>query len=442
MNRAYRAAAFARPSFPALVVFVVWATLALISTEYGTAQGNPCERTFPQSKAVVEQALKSLQASMAGHLPALDGFAVPKDFSLDRYQRAYYQSTALVIATNSGGSLVRVTTKVTAWYADPVPSYSGYRLLTSNGRLEGDLLDQLAEVLAGGGSASATNAPATSAPSPAQPDGGEPTISAPVPKIPETRRSLSSPLESVAPRQQLAGSPPVLARPTDKNSADLEAEAESLEEVLKNQAHPNNLVAVKKSGTPVVTAPLDGKVLFLASAHDEFEMLDFNSDWVHVRISGLARGWILRSNLEITGSVSEADPQRSVGPEPTTADLFHVIREEIAPFPGDWAPLRGKSVKMVTVQKIDDSAKDVGPSVRLEFALSLLDKSYGELAKPTPALAGIVLIFDSVDGGMIAATLTTVKQWKAGALSDAALWHQSFLDPPEAFDTSSSSATR
>ena len=57
-------------------------------------------------------------------------------------------------------------------------------------------------------------------------------------------------------------------------------------------------------------------------------------------------------------------------------------------------------------------------------------------------LAGIVLIFDSVDGGMIAATFPTLQQWKAGKLSDAALWHQSFFDPPETFNSSGSSASQ
>jgi len=53
-----------------------------------------------------------------------------------------------------------------------------------------------------------------------------------------------------------------------------------------------------------------------------------------------------------------------------------------------------------------------------------------------------VLIFDSVDGGMIAATFPTVQQWKAGTLSDAALWHQCFFDPPETFSVSSLSGGR
>src|SRR5260370_35732324 len=85
---------------------------------------------------------------MSGRLPALEGFASPGDHPLNRYQRAYYQSAVQVSSTASGGSVVRVNTKVTAWYADSIPSHSGYQLLTSNGRLESDLLDQLTDLLA------------------------------------------------------------------------------------------------------------------------------------------------------------------------------------------------------------------------------------------------------------------------------------------------------
>jgi hypothetical protein len=417
--------------------------LALASAEFSNAQANSHERIFPQSKPMVEKAVRGIEASMAGHLPVLDGFAVAGDHPLDRYQRAYYQSTVQVIPTNAGGSLVRVSTKVTAWYRDPSAARSGYQLLTSNGRLEADLLDQLADVLAGGVSAVASNSPATAAPSPIRADAAEPTISAPLPRIPGTGSTISSSLGQRPTGQEPADSEPGPGKAAEAGSLDLEAEAQNLEEIVKNQAHPNNLVAVKKSGTPVVATPsLNAKTLFLASAHDEFEMLDFNPDWVHVRISGLSRGWIWRSSLEMPGSVPDVDMQTSGPPVPTAADLFHVSREETAPFPGDWPPLRGKSVKIISVQKMDDGAKDAGPEVKLEFARSLLDKSYAELAKPPQALAGVVLIFDSVDGGMIAATLASLAQWKAGALSDAALWHQCFFDPPETFDASSSSASQ
>ena len=219
----------------------------------------------------------------------------------------------------------------------------------------------------------------------------------------------------------------------------LKAEAESLEEILKNQAHPKNLVAVKKSGTPVVDAPsLKAKTLFLASEHDEFEMLDFTADWVHVRVSGLSRGWVWRTNLEMPDEIPNVDARP--GATPAAADLFHVVREETSTFPGDWGPLRGKSVKIFTVEKIDENAKNSATQEKLEFAKSLLEQHYADIARNSGGVEGIVLIFDSADGGMIGVTLPVLRQWKAGTLSDAALWHQSFFDPPETFGVSAGSS--
>jgi len=349
-----------------------------------------------------------------------------------------------------------VSTKVTAWYADSIPSRSGYQLLTSNGRLESDLLDQLTDLLATrpgaagsgesfGGSSSEDfpeRAPSASAKRPATADKGiadrgaaEPTISAPTPQLPETGRAFPSSMGRGLSSRQLAD-PKKSLKPLDHPQSGLQAEAESLEEVLKNQAHPKNLVAIKKTGTPVVASPsLNAKPLFLASAHDEFEMLDFNADWVHVRISGLSRGWIWRTSLEMPEGISDV-PTARASAAPVAADLFQVTREETAPFPGDWEPLRGRNVKIISVQKIQENEKNSGAQAKLEFAKSLLDKSYAELAAKSQELSGVVLIFDSVDGGMIAATLPTVQAWKAGMLSDAALWHQCYFDPPETFSVS------
>ena len=451
---------------PAFSRALLAAVVVLCCVPWSRAQGNGFERSFPQSKAKIEAALQAMQVATAGRLPVLDGFASPADHPLDRYQRGYYQSKFQVTAEPSGGSTVRVTVQVTAWYADPVAARSGYQLLTSNGRLEADLLDQLADQLAGtgqqfGASPPANVAPANVAPArvapasaaPARPvpsekpsaggsvktaEAAEPTISAPMPRIPETSGGLSSPLAQGLAEQEKA----VQRKPADADPSGLRAEAESLEEILKNQSHPKNLVAVKKSGTPVVeTASLTAKNLFLASAHDEFEMLDFNQDWVHVRISGISRGWIWRNNLEMPEGVPEGDVPPSSAPE-TLADLFHVTREETAPFPGDWAPLRGKSVKIVSVEKINEAQKNGGPQLRLEFAKSVLDKGYAELARKPQELGGIVVIFDAVDGGMIAATFPTLQQWKAGKLSDAALWHQCFFDPPETFSESGAAASQ
>ena len=297
------------------------------------AQTNPNERSFPQSKATVDKALAAIQANLAGRLPVLDGFAKPGEHSLDRYQRAFYQSTVQVSSTPSGGSLVRVSTKVTAWYADPVASRSGYQLLTSNGRIEADLLDQLGEQLAkvtteSGNRTASVTTPKTSAESPAEsPASTEPTISAPAPKFPETDRTFSSSLsEGLAAQQRERASAvpkngPSATQNAGKSDNALQTEADSLEEILKNQAHPKNLVAVKRSGTPVVSSPsLNAKPQFLASMHDEFELLDFNADWVHVRISGLSRGWIWRTSVEMPDGIANTGAAAALTP---AADLFY-----------------------------------------------------------------------------------------------------------------------
>ncbi len=454
------AAQLLRAVLSALLFVVIVGAAARGARAQATPQAGPHERTYPQSKSVVGSALKKLQPSMRGRLPVLEGFALSGGRPLDRYQRAYYESTVQVRSTSSGGAVVRVNTKVTAWYTDATPSRSGYQLLNSNGRLESDLLDQLSELLASssgaassGGSSSedsrvnalpqmAAKRPATQGKAVADRDAAEPVISAPMPQLPETGHMFSSPLQPGLSGQQLAETKNSQTRAANQTEASLREEAASLEEVLKNQAHPKNLVAIKKSGTPVVSSPsLNAKTLFLASAHDEFEMLDFNADWVHVRISGLSRGWIWRTSLEMPGGISDI-PTARAGARPVAADLFQVTREETASFPGDWEPLRGKNVKIISVQKIQEDEKNSGAPAKLEFAKSLLDKSYAELASKSQELAGVVLIFDSVDGGMIAITLPTVQQWKAGRLTDAALWHRCYFDPPETFSSSSSSGDR
>jgi hypothetical protein len=453
--------------------------LLVVAVGFGSAsncraQNSEVEHIFPQSKTTVEQALKAIENATAGRLPLLDGFAASNGNSLDRYQRGYYQAKIQVSPTSSGGSVVRVGVEITAWYNDPAGTHSGYQLLPSNGRLEADILDQLAQQVAAlrttpaatesrrstrpapGPAAVAMTAKPASARPPATAstytpkatqtvsptgtaNGNTPSLSAPTPRLPDEGGGLLASMAENQVTPKASGSGKTVAEADER---ELRAEAEGLEEVLKNQAHPTNLVAVKKSGTPVVaSASLTAKTLFLASAHDEFEMLDFTRDWVHVRISGLSRGWIWRNNVEMPDDIPDNDLQTNASAEPVAADLFQVAREEKAPFPGDWEPLRGKTVKIVSVEKTDEARKDDGPQLRLEFAKWVLDRNLADLEQHSDELGGIVLIFDSADGGMIAATLSTLQQWKAGKFSDAALWHQCFFDPPESFTTSTASAS-
>jgi len=422
MRPGARARSRVRGSFRSLL----WLAPFLISAIWSGAQNLPQERTFPQSKAVVEKLLKTLQPFDAGRLPTLEGFVVPGSLPLDRFQRGYYQCTVEVSSSGSAGSFVRVTAKITAWYADPTSSRSGYRVLPSNGRLEADLLDRLSDALGGDASAAATHPHPTSAPSPNQSRTPEPTLSAPMPRLPTS--SLHGGLAAPTPATDASTSLKAQTDAAEKHEQDLAAEAKGLEEILQNQSHPNNLVAVKKTGTPVVAgAGADAQVLFAATAGDEFEILDVTADWVHVRISGLSRGWIRRSSLEMPSDSARNTPA-SNETQPASSVAFRVASEQFAPFPGDWEALRGKTVKIVSVQKTDENAKDAGPRAKLEFAKAIFNKEYAAVSATAD---GIVLIFDSEDGGMVAAPLSSLQQWKDGTLSDEAFWRQCFFDPPE-----------
>jgi hypothetical protein len=440
--------------------------LVIASCATGSAQTVPYQRAFPQSKTVVEKRLKELQSASSGHLPVLDGFTIPGDRPLDRFRRGFFQCTAEVSSVASGGSMVRVNATITAWYTDPASAKSGYQVLPSNGRLEADFLDRLQDAL--GSEALPSSAVSQSSAQPvsgSKPTAPTPTLSAPMPGSSSPivqRKSAGSPFKLGDPLN--LGNMPSLATQkamVDRKSEEEAKEAKGLEEILHNQVHPNNLVAIRTKDTPVLASPSEGaKVLFLAAAEDEFEILDVNPNWVHVRISGISRGWIRRSSLEMLTAQADTqtvespaqgnppvvnpvvnpaqdNPVRSNpvhgGSASADAQPFRVENEQVASFPGTWQPLLGKTVRIVSVQKASDSASATGPAAKLAFAKSLLDQEYADLSKTSSTITGVVAIFDSEDGGMVAATLPALRQWKAGTMSDQAFWRRCLFDPPEAF---------
>lgn len=422
---------------------IVWATMALAIAPSGRAQSAPYQRTFPQSKTIVEKYLKELQSSTSGRLPVLEGFIVPGDRPLGRFSRGYYQCDVQLSSAPSGGSLVQVNVKITAWYTDPVSTKSGYQVLPSNGRLEGDFLDRLQDALGSSSTTPVVNSQGTTAR--AQSSAPAPTVSAPSsgdkthivqPKTNGSPFKLSNPLNP-ANMPSLATQKAMVDRHFEEEAK----EARGLEEILHNQAHPNNLVAVKKKDTPVLASPReDSKVLFLAVAEDEFEILDANPNWVHIRISGLSRGWIRRSNLEMLAGESNTQPAEAqpsnTEPAPADTQPFRVENEQVASFPGTWAPLQGKTVRIVSLQKASENAITASPGAKLAFAKSIFEREYADLVKAPTSIVGVVMIFDSEDGGMVAATLPDLRQWKAGSLSDEAFWRRCFFDPREAFGLS------
>ncbi|MGH9502913.1 MAG: hypothetical protein ACRD20_08685 [Terriglobales bacterium] len=420
--------------------------IALAFVLAGNAQSVPYQRAFAQPRTVVEQRLKALQSSSAGRLPVLEGFVVPGDRRLERFHRGYYQCAIKVSPAPSGGSMVQVNATITAWYADPVAAKSGYQVLPSNGRLETDLLDRLQEALGGPTSATGTAPVARSEPTPGNLShaASSPAASSPAAPLPGNSAPVAHPKTAGSPFHLgdplSPGNMPSLANrntTVDRHTEEETKEATSLEEILRNQVHPGNLVAVKGKDTPVLANPReDAKVLFLAAAEDEFEILDVNPNWVHVRISGLSRGWIRRSSLEMLtadSSPQSAELQTPSPPPPASTQPFHVENEQVASFPGDWAPLQGKTVRIVSLQKTTDNAVTASPQAKLAFAKSLFAREYADLAKTPTSIVGVVMIFDSEDGGMVAATRSALGQWKAGSLSDEAFWRRCFFDPPDAF---------
>jgi hypothetical protein len=392
------------------LLFVVLLPLPFWLVNPSAAQSAPFERRFQNPKTAVDKAVQELCASTSGRLPILEGFVETTDQSLDHYERGYYQCVVQVASDTWGGTLVRVTAKITAWCADPNPARAGYRVLPSNGRLEMDLLDRLEEVLARVTPGSA---------SPPQPATG------PRPP-PEAQVQPVEDLRSLKQRREEA----------ERHMKQLSSELQNLEEILHNQAHPNDLAIVRKSGTPVMAKPqANAPVLFTADGEDEFQILDKEGAWVQVQISGASRGWIRRAQLDLPGGLADS-AKKAGASDPTDDPPFRVTREEANAFTGAWVPLRGRTVRVIWVEPTSTSGKPSSPRAKRDFVKSLFLKAYREVSSADQTVLGVVVVFNSADGGQIAATLASVKQWQGGNLSEASFWQQCSLDPPEAFQDS------
>src|SRR5947208_5386679 len=145
--------------------------LSLLLTAAVLPQAVPYARAFAKSADEVEGALKDLQAYSGQKLPIVDGFVATGDKPLNPYERAFYQFSLDLLPGTAGGTIVRVTAKITAWYADKDPAKSGYQVLPSNGRMELDPLDRLEEKFSGKPASSMARALSSA------------TISAPKPKL-------------------------------------------------------------------------------------------------------------------------------------------------------------------------------------------------------------------------------------------------------------------
>ena len=401
-----------------------------------TAAGNdPVERTFTEPRADVERAVAVAKSNSSGKLPALEGFVGSIQRPAERYEKVYYQCIFQVIPSITGETSVRVTAKITAWYDDPDKQKSGYEVLPSNGRLENDALDRVEQILAGPGAASANteNQPKKKynlSLGPVIPRASAPSNASGVAR--ETRppavATTSSPL-SEEEIQELR----IKRVAAEKRAQQLNNALQNLEQLYESQTKPTDLVAIKKTGTPVYMHPDEsGKPLFAATAKDQFAMIEIRGDWIHVNISGESRGWIRKAQVEFSQDAAVAP--RAGGDDVTkSAELFRVRREETSTFPGNWEPLRGKSVKLYSVQPVQSSVAETQAREKRDFARELFERAWREQSTSESPVAGVVVIFDSADGGQASVTLASLKLWNEKKISEATFWQSCSLDPPETF---------
>lgn len=419
------------------------------------------ERTFTSPATDVERVVRNLRPSSSGRLPTVDGFVEVGDLPIDHYERGYYECTFQVVATPSGGATVRASAKITAWYNDPTPARSGYRVLVSNGHIENDFLDQIQEALgpasvpkpAGSDRAAGPAAKSNSTVPPPVSSGG---------LRPQTRLELA-PLDtgesssnksaatrdfSSVPRQPEGAATPALS-PSDnlqslklqraaveKRAQELAADVKNFEEILHNQVRPADLATVKKAGTHIFSKPADtSPVLFSADAEDEFQVLEMEGVWVHVQISGSSRGWIRRAQLDLPADYADSSVPTGDSAPAITAGLFNISKDETTTFGGKWAPLATKKVRVIWLEPASAGATSTAREKR-DFARALFEKTYRELKSAAPAVDGVVIVFDSADGGQIAATIAGIKGLVDGSLPPAEFWRQCSLDPPESFQDS------
>ena len=408
----------------------------LLFAACGASAQTPTEtyqRAFPNSPDTLQAAVRTVQPLVRGRLPILDGFVVPQDQPLESYSRGYYECTLQVLPSGSGQTIVRAAAKITAWYTDPEASRSGYRVLPSNGRLENDALDQIEEAMADSAVAGSSGAYSSSVkPAPGSPSTGG--IS------PATANSKPS-RDTAAPASNPASSESIETirahrEANEKKAVELAAEEKNLEEILHNQARPTDLIVVKKNSTPIYAKPAEGaQVLMSADAHDEFQILGIEGTWVHVQISGASRGWLRKVQVSLPssyGGAAGANSDSAAG-QPAGAPPFKVEKEENSAFGGKWAPLAGKNVRVVWVAPASDPLTNAGQ--KKTFAKEVFLKVYSEQKAATPPIDGVVVLFDSADGGQVAATMASLQQLESG-LTGVAFWKQCSLDPPELFEDS------
>jgi hypothetical protein len=396
------------------------------------------ERKYSYSADVVKKALEQIGAAAGARLPALDGFVSPQESDLDHYERPYYQYRFNVISVDPYTSIVKVEAHVTAWYVDPQPSHSQYRVLPSNGRLEADLLDRLQEALAGQPPLKTGPGPQSKPAVPAyRPSENHP----PEPAVGAAARTSSTPSgPRVTPQEQLDAILSARQSVREKASS-LQAEIDGLKTAKAKSDGATKFASLKHSGVGVMSRMnFGGPVLFHGQAEDEYEVISVQSGWAEVRLGPGSTAYIQADELDLPDGIQEKPAvaetvSPNAKPDPARQpDLgFWVSREDVNVFSGDWARLKGKKVLFVYAQSRGLLAGMAVDDAKLAYAKRVFESRYRTVSQSGPDVEGVVVVFLGSKGGVAAATFADIRQWVEGGLGDEAFINRCSLDPPAEF---------
>ena len=415
---------------------VLWAIL--IGSFAHAQQTTPFEKVYKHPQAEVERALRDMQADAAVPLPVLDGFVNGDSSTFDLYENPQYQFRIKVTAQSPEQTLVSVSARITAWRPNEAPSRSAYVLLPSNGRLEKDLLDHLNASLEKGSPRQPSDLPSVPMAPVSVPTGASRTFTTTsVHPSGAGESPVAKSVDIIAPKGDFKSADPVmLTREIAKVQAEREAvqqEEKKLQEQISeletdrnSRSNFSDPAMVKTGQAPIFERPLElSKILFRADTQDEFEVTEARSGWVHIRLEGLDQGWIKMSELQLP---NEPD---SIGG--SAAADFSEPSEEVAPFNGNWLPLKDKPTLFVVAQPKHPISKDSLGASQITFAKQAFLDGYRASTHSQEKIVGVAVIFLGDKAGVAAATLADINQWNRGAISEKLFLERCSLSPPDAF---------
>ena len=360
----------------------------------GQTPGVRQDRTYDFPIIAVQTALRQMGAYTGSRLPTLDGFITMTKAEMPHYQRPYYEYKIDLEPAAANHTLVHVKANISAWCDDPGGGQASYQAFASNGRLEGDLLDRLAEYLSKNKADLMT-----------EPDVVQRRIAAVRQEEAETQDRIAD-LQKQLAALQAAGSQP---------------DAGEYVEV----EHPR----VVLRGAPQAGAP----TVLRAEQNDEFEVVGHHGAWLQVKLDDATQAWVEASQVKVNRPAAAVAANASPGAASGPATGYTIVRENVTDFDGDWAPLKGKTVLYAWARPLG-SAFNVSPSAKLSFVESLLrDRGSEALHNSQNKLEGIVVIFLDQGSGVAAASFSDVREWLDGNLSESAFLKKCSLDPPSQF---------